>query len=110
MCIRDSPDKTFTCTLFGPYEGPEGLNHLTNDAAVQAFFEKHFPDVMPLLPNLLDDWNAHPVSSLVMTRCFPWNDGSRVALMGGFRARHRPLLRPRHEQRHGRLHRVGRLA
>ena len=58
------------------------MNHLTNDAAVQAFFEQHFPDVMPLLPNLLDDWNVHPVSSLVMTRCFPWNDGSRVALMG----------------------------
>ena len=77
-----NPDKTFTCTLFGPYEGPEGLNHLTTDAAVQAFFEKHFPDVMPLLPNLLDDWKTHPVSSLVMTRCFPWNDGSRVALMG----------------------------
>ena len=77
-----NPDKTFTCTLFGPYEGPEGLNHLTTDAAVQAFFEKHFPDVMPLLPNLLDDWKTHPVSSLVMTRCFPWNDGARVALMG----------------------------
>ena len=77
-----NPDKTFTCTLFGPYEGEDGLNHLTTDDAVQAFFEKHFPDVIPLLPNLLKDWNTHPVSSLVMTRCFPWNDGNRVALMG----------------------------
>tara|TARA_B100000989_G_scaffold86455_2_gene62164 strand:+ start:4568 stop:5923 length:1356 start_codon:yes stop_codon:yes gene_type:complete len=77
-----NPDKTFTCTLFGPYEGPEGLNLLTTDEAVHAFFEKHFPDVMSLLPNLLEDWKKHPISSLVMTRCFPWNDGDRVALMG----------------------------
>ena len=49
---------------------------------VQAFFEKHFPDVIPLLPNLLKDWNTHPVSSLVMTKCSPWNDGDQVALMG----------------------------
>jgi kynurenine 3-monooxygenase len=77
-----NPDKTFTCTLFAPYEGPDGLNQLTTDEAVHAFFTKHFPDVMPLLPNLLEDWKTHPVSSLVMTRCFPWNDGERVALMG----------------------------
>jgi len=77
-----NPDKTFTCTLFGPYEGEDGLNHLTTDEVVQSFFERHFPDVLPLLPNLLDDWKTHPTSSLVMTRCFPWNDGTRVALMG----------------------------
>ncbi len=77
-----NPDRTFTCTLFGPFEGPHGLNHLNDDAAVMEFFNTHFPDVVPLLPNLLQDWNAHPVSSLVMTKCFPWNDGERVALMG----------------------------
>lgn len=77
-----NPDRTFTCTLFGPYDGPYGLNQLTNDDAVLTFFQTHFPDVVPLLPNLTEDWNAHPVSSLVMTKCFPWNDGERVALMG----------------------------
>ena len=77
-----NPDRTFTCTLFGPFEGPHGLSHLNDDAAVMEFFRTHFPDVIPLLPNLLEDWNAHPVSSLVMTKCFPWNDGERVALMG----------------------------
>ena len=35
-----------------------------------------------LLAQLTEDWKTHPISSLVMTRCFPWNDGSRVALMG----------------------------
>jgi kynurenine 3-monooxygenase len=77
-----NPDKTFTCTLFGPFEGANGLNELDSDDKVLTFFTKHFPDVVPLLPNLLEDWNAHPVSSLVMTKCHPWNDGGRVALMG----------------------------
>ena len=77
-----NPDKTFTCTLFGPYEGRHGLNALDSDEKVMAFFQEHFPDVIPLLPNLLEDWNAHPVSSLVMTKCWPWNDGGHVALMG----------------------------
>ena len=77
-----NPDKTFTCTLFGPFEGANGLNELDSDDKVLAFFNKHFPDVVPLLPNLLEDWNAHPVSSLVMTKCHPWNDEGRVALMG----------------------------
>lgn len=77
-----NPDKTFTCTLFGPFEGANGLNELDSDDKVLAFFNKHFPDVVPLLPNLLEDWNAHPVSSLVMTKCDPWNDEGRVALMG----------------------------
>ena len=77
-----NPDKTFTCTLFGPYEGPDGLNALDTGEKVKAFFETHFPDVVPLLPHLVEDWNRYPVSSLVMIRCWPWNDGGQVALMG----------------------------
>ena len=77
-----NPDKTFTCTLFGPYEGPDGLDSLTDDDSVQRFFNTHFPDVVPLLPNLTEDWKTHPTSSLVMIRCNPWNDGDQVALMG----------------------------
>lgn len=77
-----NPDRTFTCTLFAPYEGDNGLNAIESAQAARAYFEKHFPDVMPLLPNFDEDWARHPTSSLVMTRCYPWNIGGRVALMG----------------------------
>ena len=76
-----NPDKTFTCTLFGPYEGRHGLNALDSDEKVMAFFQA-LPRRGSLARNLLEDWNAHPVSSLVMTKCWPWNDGGHVALMG----------------------------
>ena len=65
--------------VVGPYEGENGLNHRPQTTPF-SLFQRY--DVIPLLPNLLKDWNTHPVSSLVMTRCFPWNDGNRVALMG----------------------------
>jgi kynurenine 3-monooxygenase len=77
-----NPDRTFTCTLFAPYEGPDGLNAIDDATAARTYFQRHFPDVMPLLPNFDEDWKRHPTSSLVMTRCYPWNIGERVALMG----------------------------
>lgn len=78
-----NPNGTFTCTLFAPYEGfDESFEKWGNDAAVTALFQRQFPDVLPLLPNLLEDWNDHPTSSLVMVRCNPWHQGERVCLMG----------------------------
>lgn len=78
-----NPNGTFTCTLFAPYEGhDESFANWQDDAAVMALFERQFPDVLPLLPNLLDDWNDHPTASLVMVRCEPWHRGERVCLMG----------------------------
>ncbi len=76
-------DGSFTCTLFLPYEDERyGFNQLSNDDAVMGFFEEMFPDVIPLMPNLLDDFNENPTSSLVIIRCFPWTRGGKVALMG----------------------------
>lgn len=78
-----NPNGTFTCTLFAPYEGhAECFENWDSDEAVQGLFERQFPDVLPLLPNLLEDWNDHPTASLVMVRCEPWHRGERVCLMG----------------------------
>ena len=77
-----NPDKTFTCTLFAPYEGPDGLENIEDAAAARVYFERNFPDVMEHLPNFDADWAQHPTSSLVMVQCEPWHHGSRIALMG----------------------------
>lgn len=77
-----NPDGTFTCTLFAPYEGEEGLNRLNSPERVQAYFESHFPDVLPLIPDLLSQWEKNPASSLVMTSCDPWHVGDTACLMG----------------------------
>ena len=77
-----NPDGTFTCTLFAPYAGPNGLDGLQTREQTATYFETHFPDVLPLIPDLLDQWETNPVSSLVMTRCHPWHEGDTACLMG----------------------------
>jgi kynurenine 3-monooxygenase len=77
-----NPDKTFTCTLFAPYEGAQGFSEIPDAAAARSYFEMHFPDVLDLVPDFDRDWTENPTSSLVMTRCAPWHQGDRVVLMG----------------------------
>ena len=77
-----NPGGSFTCTLFAPFEGAESFENIKTDDDVVAFYQKHFPDSIDMLPNLIEDWNANPVSSMCTTKCFPWNDGGRVALLG----------------------------
>ena len=77
-----NPDRTFTCTLFAPFEGPEGFSGIPDVASARAYFEAHFPDVLDLVPDFDRDWKSNPTSSLITTRCNPWHSGDRVLLMG----------------------------
>ena len=77
-----NPDGTFTCTVFAPYDGANGLNGLDTEEVVTAYFSTHFPDVIPLIPDFATQWLANPTSSLVMTQCYPWHHGNSVCLMG----------------------------
>ncbi len=72
MIALPNPDGSFTCTLFFPFEGKFSFASLQHDDLVIAFFRDVFPDAVPLLPDLLKDYNTHPLSSLVTIRCFPW--------------------------------------
>jgi kynurenine 3-monooxygenase len=65
-------DGSFTCTLFMPYEGKYSFASLENDGAVDAFFKEVFPDFHAFMPQLVEDYNGHPLSDLVIIRCYPW--------------------------------------
>ncbi len=75
-------DGSFTCTLFLPFEGPNSFETLNNESRVLSFFKTHFPDAVPLLPNLLDDFFHHPTGALVTIRCFPWHVREQTLLLG----------------------------
>jgi kynurenine 3-monooxygenase len=74
-------DGSFTCTLFMPFDGENSFRKLTSKDAVRAFFKETFPDFYALMPNIADAWEDHPLSSLAITRCYPWHHGT-CALMG----------------------------
>ena len=77
-----NPDRTFTCTLFAPFEGQDGFAGIPDVASARAYFDTHFPDVLDLVPDFDRDWESNPTSSLITTRCNPWHMGDRVLLMG----------------------------
>lgn len=65
-------DKTFTCTLFFPFEGEPSFEKLNTENEVKAFFEEVFPDTLPLITDLENEFFRNPTSSLVTVRCSPW--------------------------------------
>lgn len=75
-------DGTFTVTLFLPHEGPDSFATLSSAAAVQEFFERAFPDAVPLMPDLVTEFFEHPTGFMGTIRCAPWYAGGRVLLIG----------------------------
>jgi len=72
----------YTCTLFMPFEGNNAFEKLKTKEDVTKFFNQNFPDAIPLMPTLVDDYFANPTSSLVIVRCYPWVKEDKIALMG----------------------------
>ena len=75
-------DKSFTCTLFLPYEGAHSFAELQTVSAVQQFFQMYFPDAVPLMPSLTTDFFDNPTSDLVTIRCYPWSRYGKNMLIG----------------------------
>lgn len=75
-----NPDKTFTCTLFLPWEQLDALD--ADPAAAKAWFGANFPDALPLIADFETQFARNPSSALVMTKCDPWVVGDRVTLIG----------------------------
>jgi kynurenine 3-monooxygenase len=82
MIALPNPDGSFTCTLFWEFEGPRSFATTTTDDEVRRFFSEEFPDAVPLMPALLEDYRENPTGSLVTIRCAPWYYKDRVALVG----------------------------
>ncbi len=75
-------DGSFTCTLFFPFEGNPSFESILTGDDVMNFFNEAFPDAVPLIPNLVDEYFGNPTSSLCIIRCFPWTVDDKVALIG----------------------------
>ncbi|MFG1842673.1 FAD-dependent oxidoreductase [Micromonospora sp. NPDC049175] len=82
MIALPNPDRSFTCTLFWPNEGAGSFAALDSPAAIEDHFARHYPDVIPLAPNLVDDYRHNPVGVLGTVRCAPWQVFGKVGLLG----------------------------
>jgi kynurenine 3-monooxygenase len=68
------------CTL--PYEGRTSFATIQDDDQVLALFRSHFPDALPLMPRLLEDFRNRVVNKFVTIRTSRWHHHGRVVLLG----------------------------
>lgn len=86
-----NPDKSFTCTLFAPFTtgkdpltGTEvpGMNDQKSPDEIKAYFEEHFPDAIPLMPDYIAEYQRNPACQLVTVQARPWNYKDSIILLG----------------------------
>jgi len=75
-------DGSFTATLFLPRAGPASFASLGSERSVRELFAREFPDVMPLMPGLLEEFRTHPQGHLGTVHAQPWHVGGRALLLG----------------------------
>jgi len=75
-------DGSFTCTLFWPFEGNNSFAEIHNEKELMRFFHEQFPDAIPLMPNLAQEFFDNPTGSMVTMRCEPWHCFDRAVLFG----------------------------
>jgi kynurenine 3-monooxygenase len=79
MIALPNPDRSFTCTLFWP---AGSFDALTDPSAIEEHFRVNYPDLLPLAPELVDDYLHNPVGVLGTVHTLPWQAHGRTALLG----------------------------
>lgn len=82
MIALPNTDGTFTCTLFLPFEGDLSFENLQTEKQVTDFFKAQFPDAVPMMPTLIEDFFNNPTSSLITTFVAPWHYKDKSAVIG----------------------------
>lgn len=94
MIALPNHDGSFTATLFWPFDhdgdtAPGGASFAALDRAaaegddtVLALLGAHYPDVVPLMPDIAHEARTNPASSLVTITCGPWHHEGRLLVIG----------------------------
>jgi kynurenine 3-monooxygenase len=75
-------DGSFTATLFLPKHGAVSFESLREAAAIERFISREFSDARALMPDCVEEFNAHPVGFLGTVSATPWHTQGLAALIG----------------------------
>ena len=75
-------DGSFTCSLHLPFDGPLSFASIRTEEDLHGLFNDSFPDTVSMIPNLVNDFFAHPANSMITIKCAPWSYQNKVALIG----------------------------
>lgn len=83
MCIAlPNSHGSFTVTLFLANRGTPSFAKLKSSADAMAFFQREFGDAVPLIPDLVEDFERNPIGVLGTLYLDRWNIDSRALLVG----------------------------
>ena len=84
MCIAlPNDERTFTVTLFLPNEDSDpSFATVPDGEAALALFRRDFPDAVPLIPELVEDYDRNPVGTLATLYLDRWHLGPQAVLVG----------------------------
>jgi len=75
-------DGSFTCSLHIPFEGEISYEAIKTEQDLLTLFKSSFPDVVDLLPNLVEDFFTNPPNTMITIKCWPWAFKDKAALIG----------------------------
>lgn len=76
-----NPDKSFTCTLFLPFEGSKiCFEKIKDEKDVETVFKAYFDDAYQLMPDLKNEFFKNPTSALINVECYPWVQGNSLLI------------------------------
>lgn len=78
-------DGSFTCTLFLDHtrrNTDPSFDQLVDESSLLEFFHREFPDAVPMMPTLVEDFFHNPTGNLGTVKCWPWSVGDKVLLLG----------------------------
>ncbi len=75
-------DGSHTLTLFLPHQGPDSFETTKTPDDIRTLFQKYFPDLLPMLPGLVEQWTSRPTGALITTKTAPWRFEDWMVLVG----------------------------
>ena len=72
-----------TCAVTGAIHTPTMSRYLpVTPEEITDHFEREYPDAVPLMPSLVEDYQYNPVGLLATLHTDPWQADAKVALIG----------------------------
>ncbi len=75
-------DRSFTCTLFFPMIGGTSFATVRTKSDILQLFEEYFSDTIPLLSDLVSEFQTNPTGHLGSVYCDPWHVEDKAVLLG----------------------------
>lgn len=77
-----NPDRSFTLMFNLPLEGMGGFSILNSEKTIREFIKTNFPDLMPIVSEIIRSFLKNPTGKFVTIKTSPWSYKDFMVLIG----------------------------